>query len=155
VIIGINIGCGRLLAVAAPRVKTTGFILQPILRRRSARREKCHVWRPTSWSRCSRTTSPKPPTDSESPINEHLWRWGRRSPLLRLLKLIARTNEPIRPARQAKMKPCESLATNVSYRPFLGYRAFILDANVGSSSIRPESSFDFIVLQTDPSNARN
>src|SRR5262249_18811071 len=88
VIIAINVGRRRFLAVTTPRIKHS-FILQPTLRRRPARREECHVLATKFLFKMFAHRFAKTAYRQRIPNHEHLWRRRRRARLLRPLEFIS------------------------------------------------------------------
>src|SRR5207249_3185764 len=83
--------------------------------------------RPNLLSRCSRTASPKPVTDNESPIMSTFGGGGGDA----FLNLSAQTKEPMT-SRSASENETERIIGDQSLLPcLLGVSGFILDANIG------------------------
>src|SRR5262249_27010968 len=87
-------------------------------------------WRPNSRSRCSRTESPKPLTDSESPIISTFGGGGGGDGLFGFWNLLARTREPMTTSKPTETETVRIIADHCFLSRGLWVSRFILDANV-------------------------
>src|SRR5215208_5206247 len=88
-------------------------------------------WRPNSCSRCFRTASPKPLTDSESPIISTLGGGGGAESFCGFCNLLASTREPMTTNKPSENEIVRIISDQRFLSPALGVSRFILDANVG------------------------
>src|SRR5262245_27435689 len=88
-------------------------------------------WRPNSRSRCSRTTSPKPLTDSESPIMSTFGGGGGGDGFCGFWNLLARTMEPMTTSKTSENETVRIIGDQFLLSGALEVSRFILDANIG------------------------